>query len=104
MQFVHLVFLFIYQSLNFLIKNNNKQEQEYSKNIVYKEVFNNLPKITIGMLQNNNFYLGVIILYLIIIIPIQFIHFVIIIIYFVIVYQIEYIFYKFKIKLCNARL
>ena len=93
-----------YQSLNFLIKNNNKQEQEYSKNIVYKEGFNNLPKITIGMLQNNNFYLGVIILYLIIIIPIQFIHFVIIIIYFVIVYQIEYIFDKFKIKLCNARL
>ena len=93
-----------YQSLNFLIKNNDKQEQEYTKNIVYKEVFNNLPKITIGMLQNNNFYLGVIILYLIIIIPIQFIYFVIIIIYFVIVYQIEYIFYKFKIKLCNARL
>ena len=51
-----------YQSLNFLIKNNDKQEQEYTKNIVYKEIFNNLPKITIGMSQNNNFYLGVIIL------------------------------------------
>ena len=50
------------------------------------------------------FYLGVINLYLIVIIPIQFIYFVIIIIiYFIIVYQIKYIFYKFMIKLCNAR-
>ena len=61
-----------------------------------------------------NFCLGVIIFYLIIIIPIKSILFVItIIIYFVIVYwikyifiivyQIKYIFYKFMIKLCNAR-
>ena len=31
--------------LKILIKNNDKQEQGYTKNTVYKEVFNNLPKI-----------------------------------------------------------
>ena len=35
------------EGLKILIKNNDKQEQGYTKNIVYKEVFNNLPKIQI---------------------------------------------------------
>ena len=37
-----------YQPLNFLIKNNDKQKQRYTKNIVYKEIFkifNSLSKI-----------------------------------------------------------
>ena len=45
------------------------------------------------------FYVGVIILYLIVIIKVQFIPFIIIIIiYFIIFYQIKYIFYKYIIK------
>ena len=33
------------EELKILIKNNDKQEQGYTKNISYKEVFNNLPKV-----------------------------------------------------------
>ena len=33
------------KGLKILIKNNGKQEQGYTINIVYKEMFNNLPKI-----------------------------------------------------------
>ena len=47
---------------------------------------------------NNFFCLDFIILYLIVIIPIQFTFVIKTIIYFVIVYQIKYIFYKFMIK------
>ena len=68
-----------YKSLNFLIKNNDKQEQRYTKNIVYEGVFNNLLKIQqLSCYKIIIFYLGVNILNLIVIIPIQFIPFVII--------------------------
>jgi len=33
------------EELKILIKKNDKQEQGYTKNILYKEVFNNLPKV-----------------------------------------------------------
>jgi len=33
------------EGLKFLIKNIDKKEQEYTKNIEYKEVFNNLQKV-----------------------------------------------------------
>ena len=35
----------IAQRLKILIKNNDKQEQGYTENIVCKEVFNNLQKV-----------------------------------------------------------
>ena len=33
------------EGLKILIKNIDKEEQEYTKNIVYKEIFNNLQKV-----------------------------------------------------------
>ena len=33
------------EGLKFLIKNIDKEEQEYTKTIEYKEVFNNLQKV-----------------------------------------------------------
>ena len=33
------------EELKILINNNDKQKQCYTKNIVYKEEFNNLPKV-----------------------------------------------------------
>ena len=79
-----------------------------NKDILYKEVFNNLPKIqnshqsTIGRLQNNNFircYHFIFDNYYTNFFP----FFIIIIIWEIIVYQIKCIFYKFMIKPCNAR-
>ena len=69
------------EGLKILIKNKDKQEQGYTKNIVYKEVFNNLPKIQILIRTKLVcykiiiFFLVVIILYLIVIMPIHFITF-----------------------------
>ena len=33
------------EGLKILIKNIDKEEQEYTENIVYKEIFNNLQKV-----------------------------------------------------------
>ena len=73
-----------------------------NKDIVYKEVFNNLPKIQnshqsiIGRLQNNNFIRCYHFIFDNYYTKIFFFHFLEIIIY-----QIKCIFYKFMIKPCN---
>ena len=35
----------LHEGLKILIKNNDKQEQTNTENVVYKEVFNNLPNV-----------------------------------------------------------